>query len=153
VQTYSSTRSLCSIGRSNTLTDQYLEDGNFAREGTRFPEQQQPSLAPVKSSALRFRPGEDKCHQGPIISEQSPVLTQYRKLNTENIGISPPSCGEPHGEAIRLPGPSGILAEVPGESRYGRTGVKKSGCLRRGSWEILCAWREFLVIHECTAAA
>jgi hypothetical protein len=31
VQTYSSTRSLCSIERSNTLTDQYLEDLNFVR--------------------------------------------------------------------------------------------------------------------------
>jgi hypothetical protein len=31
VQTYSSTRSLCSIERSNTLTDQYLEDGHFEK--------------------------------------------------------------------------------------------------------------------------
>jgi hypothetical protein len=31
LQTYSSTRSLCSIGRSNALTDQYLQDGNFER--------------------------------------------------------------------------------------------------------------------------
>jgi hypothetical protein len=29
VQTYSTTRSLRSIERSNTLTDQYLEDGDF----------------------------------------------------------------------------------------------------------------------------
>jgi len=31
VQTYSSTRSLCSIERSNTPADQYLEDLNFVR--------------------------------------------------------------------------------------------------------------------------
>jgi hypothetical protein len=49
----------------------------------------------VKSSVLRFWPGEDKCHPGPRISKQSPVLTQYRKRNRENIGIYPPSCGEP----------------------------------------------------------
>jgi hypothetical protein len=27
------------------------------------------------------------------------VLTQYRKRNRGNIGICPPSCDEPHGEA------------------------------------------------------
>jgi hypothetical protein len=34
------------------------------------------------------------------------VLTQYRKLNTENIARSPPSCGEPLGEATDYKSPS-----------------------------------------------
>jgi hypothetical protein len=42
-------------------------------------------LAPVKSSLFRVWPGEDKCHPGPIISEQSPVLTRYRKVYRDNI--------------------------------------------------------------------
>jgi hypothetical protein len=46
---------------------------------------------------LRFRPGEDKCHPGPKNSEQSPVLTKYRKRNTDNIVGYPPSCGDPLG--------------------------------------------------------
>jgi hypothetical protein len=37
-------------------------------EGTPLPEQQ-PPLAPVKSSRIRVWPGEDKCHPGPKISE------------------------------------------------------------------------------------
>jgi hypothetical protein len=48
---------------------------------------------------LHVGPGEDKCHPGPKLSEQSPVLTRYRKRNTGNIPGYPPSCGEPHGEA------------------------------------------------------
>jgi hypothetical protein len=64
--------------------------GRTFREGTPLPEQQ-PPLAPAKSSVFRFRPGEDKCHPGPIISEQSPVLTQYRKRNTK------------HGEYTQVP--------------------------------------------------
>jgi hypothetical protein len=130
VQTYSSTRSLCSIERSNTPTDQYPKDGNFER--AHDCQNKQPSLAPVKSPVLcfRFRPGEDKCHPGPIISEQSPVLTRYRKRNTENIGIPPPSCGEPLGEATDSRSP---ISSISGPWRIPiwRNGGKKSGCEER----------------------
>jgi hypothetical protein len=78
---------LCSIERSNTLARRSpinIRRTAISRGHTvDCQAEQQPSLAPAKSSALRFRPGEEKFHPGPIISEQSPVLTQHRKRNTE----------------------------------------------------------------------
>jgi hypothetical protein len=53
-----------------------------------------------KKTVLRFRTSDlaGKCHPGPRISEQSPVLTRYRKRIRGNIQIHPPSCDEPHGD-------------------------------------------------------
>jgi hypothetical protein len=105
----------------------------ISRRHTNGQAEQQPPLAPVKSPALRFRPGEDKCQPGPRISEQSPVLTQYRKQIRENIRIFPPSCGEPLGEATDSRSPSssaGSLWRIPiwGEREAKKAAVEKRGC-------------------------
>jgi hypothetical protein len=44
---------------------------------------------------------------------------------------------------LRIPGRRVRAQKVPDESRYGEKEVKKA-VARRRSWEILCAWREFL---------
>jgi hypothetical protein len=70
------------------------------------------------------------------------VLTQYRKFYRGNIGICPPSCCEPLGEATDYKSPISS-SESPWRIPIWREGGKKKAVVRR-SWEILCAWRESL---------
>jgi hypothetical protein len=62
VQTYSSTRSLCGIERSNTPAAQYASAGRPFREGPPLPEQR-PSLAPVKTSLFQTKTQEPELRE------------------------------------------------------------------------------------------
>jgi hypothetical protein len=122
VQTYSSTRSLCSIERSNTPTDQYLEDLNFVRAH----HYQNNSRRYHLRNTRRFMFGPAGTNAIQVRKFQN---NRRCSLSIENeprgIAGDPPSCDEPYGEATRLPGCHGILATLPGESRYGENRGKK----------------------------
>jgi hypothetical protein len=123
--------------KNMALGEAELPGGRAFREGTPLPEQQ-PPLAPVRPSLFRVWPGKDKCHPGPIISEKSPVLNQYRKRNRENIGICPPSCGEPLGEAADYKSPSSSSGSPWRIPIWREQRCKKSGCLGRKAVGEMC---------------
>jgi hypothetical protein len=99
-----------------------------------------------------IRPGEDKCHPGPKISEQSPVLTRYRKRIRGNIARYSPSCGGPLGEAkdYKLPSSS---SESPWRIPIWREIGKKKAVVRRRISQVLTTAVVLVMVcpHEMAA--